>query len=246
MLSDLDMIDKIEKTENIQVESTLNKLLFKLINFEWRISDRTIIEHTKLQKRTVMRSINNNIELLKSWGTIEEAFDYVQTIDGIVKEKTYFFTKHQALQLLSYMKRTDHVLDLIVDILKEQERLEPIAKILKTDQEVDYKIEDELKSYVTHLSELIEILKRQYKPFGIFNDAITKQLDKYLSALGDEYWKPAEIAEITNKKVSAVNRLLESKDYQIQENGVWIMTEKGREFGVELNGNLRWLLRSVL
>ena len=60
---------------------------------------------------------------------------------------------------------------------------------------------------------------------------------------------PTELGKVIGKSAIETNLLLFEKGYQVKVDGVWTLTEKGREFGVEVNGQfpqLKWKLQSAI
>ncbi len=52
-----------------------------------------------------------------------------------------------------------------------------------------------------------------------------------------------------NKSPVEINLMLAHKGFQVRENGVWKLTDLGRDFGIEINGNfsqIKWKIRTVL
>jgi len=43
--------------------------------------------------------------------------------------------------------------------------------------------------------------------------------------------------------------MIEHKGFQVRENGVWKITESGRDFGIEIVGNfvqIKWKIKTIL
>jgi len=43
--------------------------------------------------------------------------------------------------------------------------------------------------------------------------------------------------------------MLQHKGFQIRENGIWKLTESGRDFGIEINGKfsqIKWKMKSII
>jgi hypothetical protein len=55
---------------------------------------------------------------------------------------------------------------------------------------------------------------------------------------------------MTNRSPIETNKILEARGFQTRENGVWHLTEKGHDFGIEVsNGSylqLKWKLEVVI
>lgn len=66
----------------------------------------------------------------------------------------------------------------------------------------------------------------------------------------NEYFIPTELGTMTNRSPIETNKILEARGFQTRENGVWHLTEKGHDFGIEVsNGSyiqLKWKLEVVI
>jgi predicted transcriptional regulator len=98
---------------------------------------------------------------------------------------------------------------------------------------------------------LIQLLKEQ-KTFDLFlldgileNESPTKLLKIDFS---QKYFLPTELGFLKGMSGAEMNLELEKKGFQIRENEKWILTEKGREFGIEIGGKfsqLKWKLEAI-
>jgi len=60
---------------------------------------------------------------------------------------------------------------------------------------------------------------------------------------------PTELGKVIGKSAIETNLLLFEKGYQIKVDGIWTLTEKGREFGVEIGGKfqqIKWKLEALI
>jgi prophage antirepressor-like protein len=93
---------------------------------------------------------------------------------------------------------------------------------------------------------LIQLLKEQ-KTFDLFlldgileNESPTKLLKIDFS---QKYFLPTELGFLKGMSGAEMNLELEKKGFQIRENEKWILTEKGRKFGIDIGGKfsqLKW------
>jgi prophage antirepressor-like protein len=67
--------------------------------------------------------------------------------------------------------------------------------------------------------------------------------------LSNSYFLPTELGKLHGLSGRETNLLLESKGFQVSENGIWKLTESGKEFGMEIGGTyhqLKWKLETPL
>jgi prophage antirepressor-like protein len=98
---------------------------------------------------------------------------------------------------------------------------------------------------------LIQLLKEQ-KTFDLFlldgileNESPTKLLKIDFS---QKYFLPTELGFLKGMSGAEMNLELQKKGLQIRENEKWVLTEKGREFGIEIGGKfsqLKWKLEAL-
>ncbi len=61
-----------------------------------------------------------------------------------------------------------------------------------------------------------------------------------------------KIRTYTDENATAIetNKILEARGFQVRENNIWHLTEKGKSFGIEFqNGNflqIKWKLESII
>jgi hypothetical protein len=67
--------------------------------------------------------------------------------------------------------------------------------------------------------------------------------------LSNYYFIPTELGNFINRTAVETNKILEAHGFQIRENGVWHLTEKGRDFGIEVqNGSflqIKWKIKAI-
>ncbi len=113
----------------------------------------------------------------------------------------------------------------------------------------------ELKNDVLETSSLIEILESK-KPTTLYRlDKFYRKfhnfsvLEHFEIDLDSQFFLPTELGKMINKSPVEVNLILEHKGFQLRENGIWKLTEIGRDFGIEINGKfsqIKWKIKSIV
>jgi prophage antirepressor-like protein len=100
--------------------------------------------------------------------------------------------------------------------------------------------------------ELIEFIteKKEYQLFLL--DRLLQE-DSPLKLLNfdfsNSFFIPTELGKMVGKSAVEINRVLEFKGLQTKNSGIWTLTETGKEFGIEVNGQfpqLKWRIEAVL
>ncbi len=87
-------------------------------------------------------------------------------------------------------------------------------------------------------------LDQFYRKFYNFSPLQTFEID-----LDSQFFLPTELGKMINKSAVEVNLILENKGFQLRENGVWQITESGRDFGILIIGKynqIKWKLKTIL
>ncbi len=67
--------------------------------------------------------------------------------------------------------------------------------------------------------------------------------------LSNYYFIPTELGKLINSSAIETNKILEARGLQTKQNGIWILTEKGRNFAIEVqNGSflqIKWNLKAI-
>ncbi len=67
--------------------------------------------------------------------------------------------------------------------------------------------------------------------------------------LENYYFIPTELGNFINASPVETNKILEFKGFQTKQNGIWVLTEKGRDFAIEVqNGSflqIKWKLKAI-
>jgi len=92
----------------------------------------------------------------------------------------------------------------------------------------------------------------ELKPFEMLMmdrfDPENSPIDKMGIDLSGVLLLPTELGKLIGKSAIEVNILLSQKGYQVKVNGIWQLTEKGRKFGVEINGKfqqIKWRVEAL-
>ncbi len=113
----------------------------------------------------------------------------------------------------------------------------------------------ELKNDVLETSSLIEIL-RNLNPIDLYRlDKFYRKfhnfspLEHFEIDIDSQFFLPTELGKMINKSAVEINLILEHKGFQLRENGVWQLTESGRDFGILIVGKynqIKWKIKTVL
>ncbi len=140
--------------------------------------------------------------------------------------------------------------------------IEDILKSKQQTPETAHQIQNEtfdLSFYtqeIEKMAKLVEFLNSKNTKTLYYLDNLSKSLNiksplELLKInLSSYYFIPTELGNFINRTAVETNKILESKGFQIRENGVWHLTEKGRSFGIEVqNGSyfqLKWKIKSII
>jgi hypothetical protein len=109
---------------------------------------------------------------------------------------------------------------------------------------------------IEKMAKLVEFLNSKNTKTLYYLDNLSKSLNiksplELLKIdLSNYYFIPTELGNFINRTALETNKILESKGFQIRENGVWHLTEKGKSFGIEVqNGSflqIKWKIKSII
>jgi frataxin-like iron-binding protein CyaY len=112
-----------------------------------------------------------------------------------------------------------------------------------------------LKEVLLLGSELLEILESKSAISKIRLDSFVKSetgispLEKFGISFKNSYFLPTELGKLYGISGREANLLLENLGFQKKLEGVWKLTESGKEFGMEFSGNffqLKWKIETLL
>jgi hypothetical protein len=102
---------------------------------------------------------------------------------------------------------------------------------------------------------LVEIINSKSIKTLYFADNLYKKLNLQSPLellkidLENYYFIPTELGNFINTTAIEINKILEAKNLQTKENGAWNLTEKGRNFAIEVqNGSflqIKWKLKAI-
>ncbi len=87
-------------------------------------------------------------------------------------------------------------------------------------------------------------LDKFYRKFHNFSPLAYFGID-----LDSQFFLPTELGKMINKSPVEINLMIEHKGFQIRENGVWKLTESGRDFGILIVGKynqIKWKIKSIV
>jgi hypothetical protein len=103
--------------------------------------------------------------------------------------------------------------------------------------------------------ELVQLINSQNSKTLYFADNLYKNLNiqsplELLKInLENYYFIPTELGKFINASPVETNKILEFKGFQTKQNGIWVLTEKGRDFAIEVqNGSflqIKWKLKAI-
>ncbi len=103
--------------------------------------------------------------------------------------------------------------------------------------------------------ELVQLINSQNIKNLYFADNLYKKLNLQSPLellkidLSNYYLIPTELGNLINASAIETNKILEAKGLQTKQNGIWILTEKGRDFAIEVqNGSflqIKWKIKAI-
>ncbi len=246
------------------MQSNFNTKIIELIENEPRISHRVIAEQTQNQEESISRLIRDNLTDLEDFGHLGFEIRTVKNSVGAINEqKIYFLNEQQTTLLMSYLRNNPIVKNfkkLLVkeffrmrELLQNQKSQTQTSQLPKLTNETEQIIE--LDNNFTATEKLIANLQNMnpatlyrldqfYREFHNFSPLQTFDID-----LNSQFFLPTELGKMINKSAVEINLILEHKGFQVRENGVWQITESGRDFGILIVGKynqIKWKLKTIL
>jgi prophage antirepressor-like protein len=169
-----------------------------------------------------------------------------------------FWTKRGVIRLGFFIKseRAKKFRDWAEDLVIEQ--------LLQTPETAHQTVQTQNETFdlnfysqeIEKMAKLVEFLNSKNTKILYYLDNLSKSLNiqsplELLKIdLSNYYFIPTELGNFINASPVEANKILESKGFQIRENGVWHLTEKGRDFGIEVqNGSflqIKWTIKSII
>ncbi len=136
-----------------------------------------------------------------------------------------------------------------------------IEEILKSKPHQTVQVQNEtfdIKLYTQQSREMIELTqlinsqnsKTLYYLDNLYKSLnIQSPLELLKINLENYYFIPTELGNFINASPVETNKILEFKGFQTKQNGIWVLTEKGRDFAIEVqNGSflqIKWKLKAI-
>ncbi len=234
-------------------------IILKFIENEPRISHRVMAKNTDNLEVSVQNLINKHMAKLELFGSVH--FENEPREDGNSggdQPKTYYLNEPQATLLLTFMRNNEIVIEFKIRLVKEFYRMREDLKSKQQTQEISHQAFD-LDFYTQEnekMVKLIELLKSQDIKTLYYLDNLSKNLNiksplELLKIdLKNYYLIPTELGKVINVTAIETNKILEARGFQVRENNIWHLTEKGKSFGIEFqNGNflqIKWKLESII
>jgi phage regulator Rha-like protein len=225
-----------------------NISLLEIIDDKPKVSHRIIALHTDNKEETVSRLIRRYLDKLELFGQVGFKIQTVTNSAGAVnEEKTFYLNEPQATLLLTFLRNNDIVVIFKVELVKQffemREKLQnPIlqfpnfSEILSVNEEA-LKVVELFKSSSSFDLLLLQKLLKEKSISSLF------QLD-----FSQTYFLPTEIGKLHGLSPVETNLELAHRGFQEKENGIWKLTESGKEFGMEFGGKfsqLKWKLETL-
>jgi phage regulator Rha-like protein len=236
--------------EKIKLNHNSNIELLEIKDNEPRISHHIIAKKTNNEQISVRKLIDKHFFSLELFGKVSFEMTAIKNSKNkINEEKTYFLNEQQATLLLTFMRNNEIVIEFKVNLVKAfYEMRMKLQKVENPKPEISI---SETLSKSVEILHLIQLLKEQ-KTFDLFlldgileNESPTKLLKIDFS---QKYFLPTELGFLKGMSGAEMNLELQKKGFQIRENEKWVLTEKGREFGIEIGvkfSQLKWKLEAL-
>jgi len=230
--------------------SNIKDSLVQNMDNELYVSYRTIAKFTENKIHSVQRLITDNLQKLEEFGSVR--FQIEPRKDGSLSgdlPKIYFLNEPQATLILTFMRNNKVVKAFKIRLVKEFFQM---RKELKNDSKPALEKPKEIN--LEKLLSNIQIIRStlELKPFEMLMmdrfDPENSPIDKMGIDLSGVLLLPTELGKLIGKSAIEVNILLSQKGYQVKVNGIWQLTEKGREFGLEVHGKfqqIKWRVEAL-
>jgi phage regulator Rha-like protein len=241
------------------IDENFTTNIVEIIENEAMISHRVIAKNTDNLEVSVQNLINKHMAKLELFGKVHFQNEAItNSKNKINEEKTYYLNEPQATLLLTFMRNNEIVIEFKVRLVKEFYRMREEIKNSKTAHQTQNETFD-LSFYTQQSREMIELtqlINSQNTKTLYYLDNLSKSLNiksplELLKIdLSNYYFIPTELGNFINRTAVETNKILEAHGFQIRENGVWHLTEKGKSFGIEVqNGSyfqLKWKIKSII
>jgi phage regulator Rha-like protein len=237
----------------------------EIIDNELYISHIVIAEKTDNLEKSIRNIINRYINDFEQFGQLHFKNATVKnSVGAINEEKTYYLNEQQATLLMTYLRNSKIVRIFKINLVKEFYRMRDEIKSKNQTPETAHQtvqVQNETLDldFYTQQSEkifkLVQLINSQNTKTLYFADNLYKKLNLQSPLellkidLENYYFIPTELGNFINTTAVETNKILEAHGFQIRENGVWVLTEKGRNFGIEVqNGSflqIKWKIKAI-
>ncbi len=248
------------------MQSNSIKTFLEFVDNEYKISHRIIALETDNNEISVRKLIDKHKESLELFGSL--SFEMTPRKDrnsGGDQPKTYYLNEPQATLLLTFMRNNEIVIEFKIRLVKEFYRMrEEIKSKQQTPEKPHQTVQTQnetfdLNFYTQQSREMIELtqlINSQNSKTLYYLDNLSKSLNiksplELLKIdLSNYYFIPTELGNFINASPVETNKILEARGFQIRENDSWHLTEKGCDFGIEVQKGsyfqLKWKIKSII
>jgi phage anti-repressor protein len=133
-----------------------------------------------------------------------------------------------------------------IELFKNLDNLEVFSEKLAVFQELLERALKTSKTLSGGSSEVVELIKAD----GFVKKATgVSPLKAFGIDFSNRFFIPTELGNMIEKSPVEINKILDFRGFQVKVDGIWKLTETGKEFGVQINGKysqLKWKLDSII
>jgi prophage antirepressor-like protein len=214
------------------------------------IDDEDILRSSKMDER--FKNVGNIEidELFKNQGSIiliNESGLY-SAIIGSKKFEAKTFKKWITREVLPSIRKTGtySISQQKSEILKPNQNINFVEQLQNLKEYKDFSFE--VLDFIDNLQSRNKLVLYRFDKFmrAQFNE---QPLKRFQIDLENEYFIPTKLGEFINVSAIEMNRILEKNGFQIRENNSWKLTEKARDFAIEIPNKsymqLKWNLKTI-
>jgi prophage antirepressor-like protein len=219
---------------------------------EYRDTDKAIRQHCKNQ--TALKNIFNP-DKIAGFNFAKELGNNYKNINLIQEPDVWRLIIKSRLPEAEKIERW--IFEEVLPSIRKTGKYE-LSENSKQTQPVQTSEEFNIKSYTEQNRDLIELIEliNSKNPMTLFYlDKLTQKLnlkspvDLLEIDLNSYYFIPTELGKFLNKSAVEVNKILEKKGFQEKIDGVWTLTESGKDYAIQLDNNfqtIKWKLESLI
>ncbi len=132
------------------------------------------------------------------------------------------------------------------EILKPNQNINFVEQLQNLKEYKDFSFE--VLDFIDNLQSRNKLVLYRFDKFmrAQFNE---QPLKRFQIDLENEYFIPTKLGEFINVSAIEMNRILEKNGFQIRENNSWKLTEKARDFAIEIPNKsyiqFKWNLKTI-